>query len=93
MSCKSVAPSHAKTIGTNFSPKSFHAIINLVYELLNTIEFPLRIIYFTSNFTDMLVSSSESYGGKQKMIGFIVIISQRGVCKSYVEVEDLYTWP
>ena len=26
-------------------------------------------------------SSSESYGGKQKLIGFIVIISQRGVCK------------
>ena len=27
-------------------------------------------------------SSSESYGEKQKLIGFIVIISQRGVCKS-----------
>ena len=27
-------------------------------------------------------SSSESYGGKQKLIGSIVIISQRGVCKS-----------
>ena len=27
-------------------------------------------------------SSSESYGEKQKWIGFIVIISQRGVCKS-----------
>ena len=27
-------------------------------------------------------SSSGSYGGKQKLIGFIVIISQRGVCKS-----------
>ena len=26
--------------------------------------------------------SSESYREKQKMIGFIVIISQRGVCKS-----------
>ena len=27
-------------------------------------------------------SSSGSYGEKQKLIGFIVIISQRGVCKS-----------
>ena len=27
-------------------------------------------------------SSSESYGEKQKLIGFIVIISQRGACKS-----------
>ena len=27
-------------------------------------------------------SSSESHGEKQKLIGFIVIISQRGVCKS-----------
>ena len=27
-------------------------------------------------------SSSESYREKQKLIGFIVIISQRGVCKS-----------
>ena len=27
-------------------------------------------------------SSSESYREKQKMIGFIAIISQRGVCKS-----------
>ena len=27
-------------------------------------------------------SSSESCGEKQKLIGFIVIISQRGVCKS-----------
>ena len=26
--------------------------------------------------------SSESYRDKQKLIGFIVIISQRGVCKS-----------
>ena len=36
--------------------------------------------------------SSESYREKQKLIGFIVIISQRGVCKSYIDVEDLYTW-
>ena len=27
-------------------------------------------------------SSSESYGEKQKLIGFIVTISQSGVCKS-----------
>ena len=29
-------------------------------------------------------SSSESYKGKEKLIGFIVIISQRGVCKSWM---------
>ena len=36
--------------------KGFQAIIiiNLVSELWNTIEFPLRILYFTPNFTDML---------------------------------------
>ena len=55
MSCESVAPSHAKTIGTNFALKSFHAIINLISELWNTIELPLRILYFTPNFTDMLL--------------------------------------
>ena len=56
MNCESVAPSHAKTIGTNFALKSFHAIINLVSKLWNTIEIPLRILYFTPNFTDMLFS-------------------------------------
>ena len=55
MDCESVAPSHAKTFGTNFAVKIFHAIINLVSELWNTIEFPLRILYFTLNFTDMLL--------------------------------------
>ena len=55
MNCESVAPSHAKTIGTNFALKSFHTIVNLVSELWNTIEFPLRILYFTPNFTDMLL--------------------------------------
>ena len=54
MNCDPVASSHAKTIGTNFSLKSFHAIINLVSELWDTIESPLRILYFTPNFTDML---------------------------------------
>ena len=34
--------------------KSFQAIINLVFEFHNTIESPLRILYFTPNFTDML---------------------------------------
>ena len=57
MNCESVAPSHAKTIGTNFALKSFHAIINLVSELWDTKEFPLRILYFTPNFTDMLFIS------------------------------------
>ena len=55
MNCESVAPSHAKTIGTNFALKSFHAIINLVSELWNTRELPLRILYFTPTFTDMLL--------------------------------------
>ena len=55
MNCESVAYSHAKTIGTNFALKSFYAIINLVSELWNTIEFPLRILYFTPNVTDMLL--------------------------------------
>ena len=35
--------------------KSFQAIINLVFEFYNTIESPLRILYFTPNFTDMLL--------------------------------------
>ena len=35
--------------------------------------------------------SSESY--REKLIGFTVIISQRGVCNSWINVEDLYTWP
>ena len=35
--------------------KGFQAIINLVSELWNTIEFPLRILYFTPNFTDILL--------------------------------------
>ena len=35
--------------------KSFQAIINLVFECYNTIESPLRILYFTPNFTDMLL--------------------------------------
>ena len=34
--------------------KSFQAIINLVFEFYNTIESPLRILYFTPNFTAML---------------------------------------
>ena len=37
--------------------KSFQAIINLVFEFYNTIESPLRILYFTPNFTDMLLYS------------------------------------
>ena len=37
--------------------------------------------------------SSESYREKQEMIGFIVSISQRGVCISKIGLEDLYTWP
>ena len=57
MSCESVAPTHAKTIDTNFALKSFHAIINLVSERWNTIEFPLRILYFTPNFTNMLLNA------------------------------------
>ena len=63
MSCESVGPSHAKTIGTNFALKSFHATINLVSELWNTTEFPLRILYFTPNFTDMLFNVSVQYNG------------------------------
>ena len=34
--------------------KGFQAIINLVSELWNTTEFPLRILYLTPNFTNML---------------------------------------
>ena len=34
--------------------KSFQPIINLVFEFNNTIESSLRILYLTSNFTDML---------------------------------------
>ena len=34
--------------------KRFQAIINLVLKFYNTIESPLRILYFTPNFTDML---------------------------------------
>ena len=37
--------------------KSFQAIINLVFEIYNTIESPLRILYFTPNFTDMLFNA------------------------------------
>ena len=35
--------------------KSFQAIINLVFEVQNTIESPLRTLYFTPNFTDVLL--------------------------------------
>ena len=68
MNCESVAPSHAKTIGTNFALKSFHAIINLVSELWNTIEFPLRILYFTPNFTDMLFYPVDPYSAAVFML-------------------------
>ena len=36
--------------------KSFQAIINLFFKFYDTIESPLRILYFTPNFTDMLFS-------------------------------------
>ena len=36
--------------------KSFQPIINLVFEFNNTIESSLRILYFTPNFTDVLLS-------------------------------------
>ena len=37
--------------------------------------------------------SSESYREKQRLIGLIMFISQKGVCKSQIDLEDLYTWP
>ena len=39
----------------NFDLEGFWLIVKLVSELKNTIESPLRILYFTPNFTDMLL--------------------------------------
>ena len=44
--------------------KGFQAIINLVSELWNTIEFPLRILCFTPNFTYMLLAVDSNQGGR-----------------------------
>ena len=66
---------------------SERGLYNYINHQAGTTKASTRIILVqTYNIFRLLIGvpdySSESYREKQKLIGFIIIISQRGVCKS-----------